>query len=83
MTRVAGDSSIMVQPNDIPTQSAILRNVDMSLECNDVVTIRPVVRVSEKTVDGSVVLVVMHLSDPINDWSRQCLHRDRLEEMFV
>ena len=69
MTRVTGDSSIMVQPNDVPTQSAILRNIDVSLECDNLVTIRPVPRVSEETLDGGIVLVVVHLSDPINDRS--------------
>ena len=83
MPGMSGDSSIVMQPNDITSQGTILRDIDVPLERNDLVTIRPVVRVSEKTVDGSVVLVVMHLSDPINDWSRQCLHRDWLEEMFV
>ena len=73
----------MVQPNDVPPQSAILRNIDMSLECNDLVPIRPIVRVSEETLDSGIVLIVMHLSDPINNRSGQRFHRDRSEEMFI
>ena len=67
MSRMSGDSSIVMQSDDIPMQSAILQNIDMSLECDDLVTIHPVVRVSEMTFDGGIVLIVMHLSDPIND----------------
>ena len=70
MARMPGDSSIVMQSDDVPMQGAILRNIDMALERNDLVTIGPVVRVSDKTLDGHVVLVVMHLSDPINDRGR-------------
>ena len=67
MSRMSGDSSIVMQSDDVPTQCAIFRNINMSLECDNLVTIRPVVRVSDETLDGCVVLVVMHLPDPIND----------------
>ena len=69
MSRMSGDGSVMMQMNDVASQGAILGNVDVSMECNDLVTIRPVVRVRDKTLDGRVVLVVMHLPDSINDRS--------------
>ena len=83
MSRMPGDSSIMMQSDDVSTQSAILWNIDMSLECNDVLMIHPVIRVSEKTLDCSIVLNVVHLPYLIDDWGRQCLHCYRWEEVSV
>ena len=75
MARVSGNSSVSMQSNNSTMQSTILRNVDMSMECNDLVTICPVVRVSEESLGGGVVLIVMHLSDLIDDdWNGQCFH---------
>ena len=59
----------MMQSNNIPMQDVNLWNVGMPLECNDLLMICPIIRVSEETFDGDIVLIVMHLSNPINDWS--------------